>query len=244
MPDTSSSVIGTFETSVDRLSPVFGRSTPALSGSAADPERTRRGACFGGGVSGNRAGGTSSGPVPEISCALPPGTSSAACILRLRARILRQHGVGLALLTEMDYGMLRTGQVHTTARMAELLSSRYAYGLEFLELKPMPPPPGFPACRRRQPIRFPRQRACHGVAVRKSRLIRLDEVADWYIAPKGGQRRVGNRMAVAATSSAGGQSASSPAPCTWKAPPTAPGGSPRCAPCSMRSTNVRTGFPC
>jgi len=114
------------------------------------------------------------------------------------AQVLRRCNVGLALLTEMDCGMLRTGQVHTIAHIAAELGQHYAYGLEFLELKPMPPPEGFAAIGDDSASGF------HGNGLTTSHpfnnpvVIRLDPVADWYIAPKGGQRRVGNRMAVAA----------------------------------------------
>ena len=114
------------------------------------------------------------------------------------ARLLRQHNVGLALLTEMDCGMLRTGQVHTIADIAARLDQHYAYGLEFFELKPMPPPAGFTTIGDDNDFGF------HGNGLITTRpfdhpvAIRLDSVADWYIAPKGGQRRLGNRMAVAA----------------------------------------------
>ncbi len=114
-------------------------------------------------------------------------------------RLLRQHAVGLALLTEMDVGMLRTGQVHTIGHIAAGLSQRYAYGLEFLELKPMPPPPGFPAEGDDNSIGFHGNGLVSAVPFERPVVMRLDEVADWYIAPKGGQRRIGNRMAIAAT---------------------------------------------
>ena len=60
------------------------------------------------------------------------------------ARLLQHNGVDIALLTEMDIGMLRTGQVHTIGQVAERLGHGYCYGLEFLELNAMEPPVAMP----------------------------------------------------------------------------------------------------
>ena len=43
-------------------------------------------------------------------------------------------GADVVLLSEMDYGMARTGQRHPTAEIAMALDMSYAYGVEFLEL--------------------------------------------------------------------------------------------------------------
>jgi hypothetical protein len=114
------------------------------------------------------------------------------------AQLLRQHNVGLALLTEMDCGMLRTGQRHTIADIAARLGQQYSYGLEFLELKPMSPPAGFASIGDDNAIGFHGNGLITACPFDNPVVIRLDPVADWYIAPKGGQRRVGNRMALAA----------------------------------------------
>ncbi|ASY65089.1 hypothetical protein SJ05684_c36760 [Sinorhizobium sojae CCBAU 05684] len=47
---------------------------------------------------------------------------------------LRAAGASLVMLSEMDNGMARTGQRHTTADVATMLGMQYAYGIEFLEL--------------------------------------------------------------------------------------------------------------
>ncbi|HEX5327505.1 MAG TPA: endonuclease/exonuclease/phosphatase [Acetobacteraceae bacterium] len=113
------------------------------------------------------------------------------------AHMLRRHGVRLALLTEMDRGMLRTGQAHTIAAVAAALGHRYAYGLEFLELLSMPPPTGFARRGDDNDQGFHGNGIVSALPLAHPVVIRLDEVADWYVAPKGGQRRIGNRMAVA-----------------------------------------------
>jgi endonuclease/exonuclease/phosphatase family metal-dependent hydrolase len=115
------------------------------------------------------------------------------------ARILQRNHVDLALLTEMDVGVLRTGQVHTIGRIAAQLGRGYSYALEFLELLPMPPPPGFPMHGSGNAEGFHGNGIVSALPFEAPVVIRLDEMADWYTASAGGQRRIGNRMAVAAT---------------------------------------------
>lgn len=50
------------------------------------------------------------------------------------ARIAEQ-GAGLVLLSEVDNGMARTGQRHTSRDVAAELGMNYAFGVEFLELE-------------------------------------------------------------------------------------------------------------
>jgi endonuclease/exonuclease/phosphatase family metal-dependent hydrolase len=119
------------------------------------------------------------------------------------ARILQRNRVDLALLTEMDVGVLRTGQVHTIGRLAAQSGKSYCYALEFLELIPMPPPPGFPSNGDTNAEGFHGNGIVASLPFENPVVIRLDEMADWFTAPMGSQRRVGNRMAVAATISAG-----------------------------------------
>jgi endonuclease/exonuclease/phosphatase family metal-dependent hydrolase len=114
------------------------------------------------------------------------------------ARLLQHNGVDIALLTEMDIGMLRTGQVHTIGQVAERLGHGYCYGLEFLELNAMEPPVGH-AWRGND-----NTEGLHGNGIVSSRpmldpvAIRLDEEADWFT-PAAEQRRIGKRMALAVT---------------------------------------------
>lgn len=119
------------------------------------------------------------------------------------ARILARQQVDLVLLTEMDVGVLRTGQVHTIGRIASLLGQGYCYGCEFLELVPMQPPEGF------SHIGSGNTEGYHGNGIVASLplqdpiVVRLDEMADWYT-PVDRQRRIGNRMAMAASFVVGG----------------------------------------
>ena len=120
------------------------------------------------------------------------------------ARIPARHGVDLALLTEMDVGMLRTGQVHTIARVASHLGQGYCYGLEFLELMSLQPPAGFPRHGDANTDAFHGNGIVTALHIEQPVVIRLDEQADWFAVTIDNQRRIGNRMAVAATFSSGG----------------------------------------
>jgi len=114
------------------------------------------------------------------------------------ARILQRNGVDLALLTEMDVGVLRTSQVHTIGRVASTLRQGYCFGLEFLELVPMQPPPSFPRNGSDNSEGYHGNGIVSALPMQVPIVIRLDELADWYT-PADRQRRIGTRMAIAAT---------------------------------------------
>lgn len=114
------------------------------------------------------------------------------------AAMLARHGVDLALLTELDCGCHRTGQRHTTAELARMLGQSYAFGLEFLELATMPQPFALADRSDGNRLGFHGNAILSGLEMRHPAVTRLDEVADWYARPRGGQKRVGTRMAVAA----------------------------------------------
>jgi len=116
------------------------------------------------------------------------------------ARILARSGADLTLLTEMDVGMRRSGQVHTIGRVAASLGQSYAYGLEFLELAPMPPPPGFASFGTEDTEGFHGNGFVSTLPFEAPVMIRLDPVMDWFRhLPPGQRRKLGARMGVAAT---------------------------------------------
>ena len=154
------------------------------------------------------------------------------------ARILQRNRVDLALLTEMDVGVLRTGQAHTIGRIAAQLGQGYCYGCEFLELLPMEPPPGFPHNGSDNTEGYHGNGIVASLPLQAPIVIRLDEEADWYTPPDR-QRRIGNRMAIAAEPS----DASSPVQCIWRTAPTVPAAHGRCRRCSMRSMRTPGGLP-
>ncbi|MDO6584700.1 endonuclease/exonuclease/phosphatase family protein [Salipiger sp. 1_MG-2023] len=117
------------------------------------------------------------------------------------AEHLRPLAPDVVLLSEVDHGMARSKQRHTTAAMAEALDMTYAYGVEFHELDL-----GGPTERAFCEDDF---NACgwHGNAIlskvpfERVTLIRLDDHGHWYSTDVGAdpeQPRLGGRMALAA----------------------------------------------
>lgn len=104
------------------------------------------------------------------------------------AKLLAGANLDIALLTEMDIGMARTGQLNGVTAMADAQGHCAVYAPEFLELQHgSANAVGFHC--NAITARFAPVDAC---------LIRLPEEADWLIAPRRGQRRFGGRMALAA----------------------------------------------
>jgi len=120
------------------------------------------------------------------------------------ARILARAGAEVTLLTEMDIGMLRTGQVHTIGCLAAALGQRYAYALEFLELADQPPPPDFPLHGDRNTEGFHGNGFVSALPFVGPIVIPLDPVTDWLAPPPGSNRKLGRRMGIAATFNASG----------------------------------------
>lgn len=50
------------------------------------------------------------------------------------AALMRQAGVDVALVSEMDHGMARSGNINTTRHVASQLGAGYAFAVEFVEL--------------------------------------------------------------------------------------------------------------
>jgi endonuclease/exonuclease/phosphatase family metal-dependent hydrolase len=193
-------LVGLFENPVDRMHSVSRASRQRI---AALPLTHQSHLTAGAEIHALREIETSGAREPDIAPSLPLRVGAwnlERCLHPdAAARILRAHGVELALLTEMDVGMLRTSQRHTIARISEGLQQRYAFGLEFVELQPMPPPPGIPVHGSDNDAGFHGNGIVTALDFERPAVIRLPEVADWFTAPKNGQRRVGNRIGVAAT---------------------------------------------
>ena len=107
----------------------------------------------------------------------------------------------VVLLSEVDHGMARTKQRHTTADMAAAMGMAYAFGVEFHELDL-----GGPTERHFCEDDF-NARGWHGngilsrVPFDRVTLIRLDDHGHWFSAEAGAdpeQPRLGGRMAIAA----------------------------------------------
>lgn len=116
------------------------------------------------------------------------------------ADLLRQAGADVVLATEVDWGMARSGQRHTTRDLAAELGFGYVFGVEFVELGTGDP------YETNLFADMPNGAGLHGNAILSRypllapRLIPLDDSGMWFTsAPKSdGQRRVGGRMAITA----------------------------------------------
>lgn len=117
------------------------------------------------------------------------------------AQRIAQYAPDVVLLSEMDCGMSRTQQQHTTKLLADNLNMNYIFGVEFFEIGLGSGPElefaedDFNAC------------GWHGNAILSKvpakfmALIRLDDHGHWYCMSDGtdqNQPRIGGRMALAA----------------------------------------------
>lgn len=111
----------------------------------------------------------------------------------------------LVLLGEMDFGMARSSNQHTTKEMAKALGMNYAYGVEFLE---------FTGGEAQERIDYPgeNEMGFHGNAILSKyplhnlRMLRFPGIEKWYAGKAYGaseseqvQKRLGGRMALFAT---------------------------------------------
>jgi endonuclease/exonuclease/phosphatase family metal-dependent hydrolase len=123
--------------------------------------------------------------------------------LRASAALLGRLDASVWLLCELDLGMARSGQAHTTRVLAEHLGYGYAFAVEFLEL-------GLGDAREREwHAGEVNQSGLHGAAIlaacalERPALIRLETDGAWFDGERG-ERRVGGRIALAATLRIGG----------------------------------------
>ena len=116
------------------------------------------------------------------------------------ADLLAQMDADVVLATEMDFGMARSFQRHTTRDLAQALNMGWLYGVEFVEL-------GIGDDRERAEFDgVPNQEGLHGNAILSKfpllnpALIPLDDGGGWFgNDPNGkGEFRVGGRMALGA----------------------------------------------
>jgi endonuclease/exonuclease/phosphatase family metal-dependent hydrolase len=111
----------------------------------------------------------------------------------------------LIFLGEMDLGMARSSNKHTTREMAAALRMNYAYGVEFLE---------FTGGEAEERVLYPgaNEWGYHGNAIlskyplKNLRMLRFPGIEKWYIGESSGaskaealQKRLGGRMALFAT---------------------------------------------
>ena len=113
-------------------------------------------------------------------------------------QLMNRAGAHVLLLSEVDVGMARSGNVHTIRELIGSMGEGYVYGVEFVELDL-----GDTGEMRRH---AGERNACslHGNALVSSlvfeqpHLIPLEESGRWFGGFKGAQRRIGGRIALAA----------------------------------------------
>ena len=111
---------------------------------------------------------------------------------------LHKINADVILLCEMDKGMARSSQLHTTRELADALNMGYAFAVEYIEL-------GLGDEReRRWHAGQDNQDGLHGAAIlspyplERPVLIRLEMNGDWFDGHRG-ERRIGGRIALAVT---------------------------------------------
>lgn len=113
------------------------------------------------------------------------------------AALLEREGAEIALLSEVDNGMARTGQRHTAREMAEALGMAHAFGVEFLELE-LGAPVELEFC-----VDDFNLHGFHGNALlvraplQAPVMIRLEAHGHWF-RPESPAHRIGTRCAIAA----------------------------------------------
>ncbi len=145
---------------------------------------------------------------PDVDNAFSTGGSVPACAVvfnieqgtRLKWIIpfLRLHpelsGADIILANELDYGMARSNNLHTTRELAQALKMNYAFGVEFITVN---------ACRDGN------EQGLHGNAILsrfpldRVRLVHLPIEYEWFC--REGDSRLGTRMALLAQTKIGGR---------------------------------------
>ncbi|NIX76882.1 endonuclease/exonuclease/phosphatase family protein [Microvirga terricola] len=112
--------------------------------------------------------------------------------------LLDRAGAQVALLSEVDVGMARSGNVHTVRALTAPTGEGHLYGVEFVEL-------GLGDSAEMKSLTGARNaESLHGNAIvtaltlTEPRLIPLEETGFWFAGREGAQKRVGSRMALAA----------------------------------------------
>ncbi|MBL0407074.1 endonuclease/exonuclease/phosphatase family protein [Microvirga aerilata] len=112
--------------------------------------------------------------------------------------LLSGAGVDVALLSEADLGMARSGNAHTVRSLAGASGEGYLYGVEFLELDLGGADEIRQHAGERNSHGFHGNAIVTGFALERPHLIPLEEGGLWFSGFKSAQRRIGGRMALAA----------------------------------------------
>jgi endonuclease/exonuclease/phosphatase family metal-dependent hydrolase len=120
-------------------------------------------------------------------------------------RILARHRPDVALLSEVDKGMARSGNRHGLAALAGALGHGYAYGVEFVELGLGDPDEIAESSAQSNESGFHGNAVTASLRLRRPFMIRLEADGGWF-GPARGQQRVGGRMAIGAQVGLAGRS--------------------------------------
>ena len=113
------------------------------------------------------------------------------------AALLAESGAGVVLLSEVDAGMARTGQRHTSRDIAGALAMNHAFAVEFLELG-LGSPKELQFCKDDHNVNgFHGNALLSRTPLTRSFLVRLDDHGHWFDGSKG-EKRVGGRCAIGA----------------------------------------------
>lgn len=110
--------------------------------------------------------------------------------------LIGEHNLDLVLLAEMDLGMARSSQQHTTRVLANKLNMNYAFGIEFIELG---------LGDDRESLWHKGEENLHGFhgggiiakqPLVNAKLFRFSDSGFWWQQPFEDQRRIGSRIAI------------------------------------------------
>lgn len=117
-------------------------------------------------------------------------------------RLMDRVGAHAFLLSEVDVGMARSGNVHTIRELTAATGEGHLYGVEFVELdlgdgREMRRHAG-----ERNACGFHGNAIVTGLELAEPQLIPLEESGLWFPGREGAQRRIGGRIALAARAAA------------------------------------------
>lgn len=118
------------------------------------------------------------------------------------AELLAVYDADIILLSEMDNGMARTEQKHTTKKLANALGMYYLYGVEFLELDVGSDIERELASDKHNKKGFHGNAILSKMPIEKAAMLRFDDHGHWFggqqVGNSFGQPRIGGRMALLA----------------------------------------------
>ena len=119
------------------------------------------------------------------------------------ASVLERAGADLMLLSELDWGMARSGQHHTAAELATRLGCGYAYAVEYLELGLGDAEESGLHAGDANEVGYHGNAILSRAPLDRPALLRLEASGGWFDGERG-EQRIGGRMAVLATGRLGG----------------------------------------